>query len=93
MSFCLSEEHINRLYAIAAHLAENPRFMQQLDDLERRRNLMILKDQQPDNPVFDENQENNDPNPVQELELESSSTTLEIPTGIIGRSENRQYSS
>ncbi|CAP35082.1 Protein CBG17421 [Caenorhabditis briggsae] len=79
--FGLSEEHINRLYAIAARLAENPRLMQRLDDFDRRMNIMIFRDQQPVDPVVDENQENqenNDPNPVQELELEDGDVMEEF---------------
>ncbi|PIC16789.1 hypothetical protein B9Z55_023265 [Caenorhabditis nigoni] len=73
-------EHVDRLdiAIIAAHLAANPHLMHRLEDLERRWNM--LGDQQPHNPILEENQEareNNDPRPVQELRLEDGAAIME----------------
>ncbi|ULT81008.1 hypothetical protein L3Y34_011104 [Caenorhabditis briggsae] len=67
--FGLPEEQINNLYAVAAGLLEDgqhPRLMQELDNL----------DQQPVNPVFGENQENNDPNWEQRVALQEPGAAM-----------------
>ncbi|CAO4384024.1 unnamed protein product [Caenorhabditis nigoni] len=79
----LSEEHVRRLNTMAVHLAQIPEFMRLLDDVDSWRDIdglpVTRPAEQPVDPVFDEdeNQENEDPNWEQELELPGDDGIME----------------